>query len=345
MFCTFKHNYLAMIELRSDTFTKPDQPMLAAMMAAEVGDDVFGEDPTVSALEEKLATMLGMEAGLFCPSGTMTNQIAIRVHTQPQDDVICDQYSHVYLYEAGGMMANSGVSVSLLKGDRGRINAEQVAAAIKPDDIHAPISRLVSVENTMNKGGGSYYDFNEFIKLKELVDKHQLKFHLDGARLFNAFVETNEDMQAYGKVFDTISICLSKGLGAPVGSVLLGSKDDIKRARRVRKVFGGGMRQVGYMAAACIYALDNNIGLLKQDHRRAKVIGQTLEDCAFVNDVMPIDTNIVIFSVDDVDEILGKLQENGIMAVPFGANQIRFVTHLDFTDDMLDEMVAILRKL
>jgi threonine aldolase len=334
-----------MIELRSDTFTKPTQPMLEAMMTAEVGDDVFESDPTVNALEEKLAKMLGMEAGLFCPSGTMTNQIAIRVHTQPQDDVICDQYSHVYLYESGGMMANSGVSVSLLAGDRGRINAEQVKAAIKPDDVHAPISKLVSVENTMNKGGGSYYDFKEFLRIKEVVDNHKLKFHLDGARLFNALVETNDDMKAYGNVFDTISICLSKGLGAPVGSVLLGSKVDMKRARRVRKVFGGGMRQAGYLAAAGIYGLDNNIDRLKEDHEKARIIGKELERISFVNEVMPIDTNILIFSVDDVDGIMEKLKNNGILAVAFGANQIRLVTHLDFTDDMLEETVSALRKM
>ena len=332
-----------MIELRSDTFTKPNQAMLEAMMSAEVGDDVFVGDPTVNALEDKLATMLGMEAGLFCPSGTMTNQIAIRIHTQPQDDVICDQYSHVYLYESGGMMANSGVSVSLLAGDRGRINADQVASAIKPDDVHAPLSKLVSVENTMNKGGGSYYDFNEFIKIRKVVDDNGLKFHLDGARLFNAAVETNEDLQAYGNVFDTISICLSKGLGAPVGSVLLGSKADMKRARRVRKVFGGGMRQAGYLAAAGIYGLDNNVAKLKEDHERARVIGKELENCSFVNDVMPIDTNILIFSVDDVQDILAKLKEKDVLGIAFGPNQIRFVTHLDFTDDMLEETVGVLR--
>ena len=332
-----------MIELRSDTFTKPNQAILEAMMAAEVGDDVFEGDPTVSALENKLADMLGMEAGLFCPSGTMTNQIAIRVHTQPQDDVICDQYSHVYLYEGGGMMANSGASVTLLEGDRGRINAGQVEASIKPDDVHAPISKLVSVENTMNKGGGSYYDFDEFIKIRKVIDKNQLKFHLDGARLFNALVENDDDMKAYGRVFDTISICLSKGLGAPVGSVLLGSKAEMKRARRVRKVFGGGMRQAGYLAAAGIYALDNNIERLRDDHEKARTIGKELEGCSFVNNVMPIDTNILIFSVDDVDEILEKLKQNGILGVKFGANQIRFVTHLDFTDDMLEETVSVLR--
>ena len=334
-----------MIELRSDTFTKPTPAMLEAMMTAEVGDDVFEGDPTVNGLESKLASILGMEAGLFCPSGTMTNQIAIRIHTQPQDDVICDQYSHVYLYESGGMMANSGVSVSLLAGDRGRINAEQVESAIKPDDVHAPLSKLVSVENTMNKGGGSYYNFNDFLEIRQVVDRHNLKFHLDGARLFNAVVETNESLTAYGNVFDSISICLSKGLGAPVGSVLLASKADIKRARRVRKVFGGGMRQAGYLAAAGIYGLDHNVDRLKEDHERARILGKELEGCSFVNDVMPIDTNILIFSVDNVEETLSKLKTNGILGVPFGPNQIRFVTHLDFTDDMLDETVKVLRDM
>ena len=334
-----------MIELRSDTFTKPDQPMLEAMMSAEVGDDVFQGDPTVIALEKKLAHMFGMEAGIFCPSGTMTNQIAIRVHTQPQDDVICDQYAHIYLYEGGGMMANSGASVSLLQGDKGRITADQVKAAIRPDDIHAPISKLVSVENTMNKGGGSIYEYGELVKIKNIVDEHGLKYHMDGARMFNALVETGEDPKIYGKLFDTISICLSKGLGAPVGSVLLGSKDDIKRARRVRKVFGGGMRQAGYLAAAGIYALDNNVAKLKEDHRRAREIGKVLASCSFVNDVMPIDTNILIFSVEDVEATMDKLEAKGIYSVKFGPHEIRLVTHLDFTDDMLERTIGILKSL
>lgn len=334
-----------MIELRSDTFTKPDKAMLEAMMAAEVGDDVFGLDPTVNALEQKLADQFGMEAGIFCPSGTMTNQIAIRVHTQPQDDVICDRYAHIYLYEGGGMMANSGASVSLLEGDRGRITAEQVRAAIKPDDIHAPISRLVGVENTMNKGGGSIYDYRELVKIRSVVDEYNLKFHMDGARLFNALVETGEDPKLYGKLFDTISICLSKGLGAPVGSVLLGSHEEIKRARRIRKVFGGGMRQAGYLAAAGIYAIDNNVVKLKEDHRRAREIGKVLESCAYVNDIMPIDTNILIFSADDVPGILAKMEARGVLGIPFSPKDIRLVTHLDFTDEMLEETIRVLKSI
>lgn len=334
-----------MIELRSDTFTKPTKPMLEAMMSAEVGDDVFGDDPTVNKLEEKIATIFGMEEAVFCPSGTMANQIGIRVHTQPQDEVICDKNSHVYLYEGGGMASNSGVSPALLDGNRGRINASQVEAAIKPDDVHAPVSRLVSLENTMNKGGGSIYNFAEIEKIKELCNVKGLALHLDGARLYNALVESEETPVQFGKVFDTISICLSKGLGAPIGSVLLGSKASIKKARRVRKVFGGGMRQAGYLAAAGIFALDNNVERLKEDHQRAKDLGDALHEANFVSEVMPVDTNIVIFSVDDTPKRLRQLEEQGVLAVPFGGDQIRFVTHLDFTDDMLDQTVKIIEEL
>lgn len=334
-----------MIELRSDTFTKPTKPMLEAMMSAEVGDDVFGDDPTVNKLEEKMAVIFGMEAAVFCPSGTMANQIGIRVHTQPQDEVICDKYSHVYLYEGGGMASNSGVTPALLDGDRGRITAAQIEAVIKPDDVHAPVSRLVSLENTMNKGGGSYYDFSEIEKIKTLGEAKGLALHLDGARLYNALVETEENPSQYGKVFDTISICLSKGLGAPIGSVLLGSKAHIKKARRVRKVFGGGMRQAGYLAAAGLYALDNNVARLREDHQRARDLGEALNRANFVLEVMPVDTNIVIFSVDDVQKRLEQFKAKGVLAVPFGGNQIRFVTHLDFTNEMLEQTVKIIEEI
>ncbi|MCF6353198.1 MAG: aminotransferase class I/II-fold pyridoxal phosphate-dependent enzyme [Cyclobacteriaceae bacterium] len=334
-----------MIELRSDTFTKPTKPMLEAMMAAEVGDDVFGDDPTVNLLEEKIAGIFGMEAAVFCPSGTMTNQIAIRIHTQPQDEVICDKNSHVYLYEGGGMASNSGVSPALLDGDRGRITASQIEAVIKPDDIHAPVSRLVSLENTMNKGGGSYYNFAEIVKIKTLCDNKGLALHLDGARLYNALAETNETPLDYGNVFDTISICLSKGLGAPIGSVLLGSAAQIKKARRVRKVFGGGMRQAGYLAASGIFALDNNVARLRKDHQRARALGEALNNARFVQEVMPVDTNIVIFLVDSVEKRLAQFKKKGVLAVPFGDNQIRFVTHLDFTEEMLEKTVNIIEEI
>lgn len=334
-----------MIELRSDTFTKPTKPMLDAMMAAEVGDDVFGDDPTVNKLEEKMANIFGMEAAVFCPSGTMANQIGIRVHTQPQDEVICDKNSHVYLYEGGGMASNSGVSPALLDGNRGRVTVDQIEAVIKPDDVHAPVSRLVSLENTMNKGGGSIYDFEEIEKIKKLCDAKGLSLHLDGARLYNALVESEETPKQFGTAFDTISICLSKGLGAPIGSVLLGSQEHIKKARRVRKVFGGGMRQAGYLAAAGIYALDNNVERLREDHQRARALGDALQGAHFVSEVMPVDTNIVIFSVDNVQKRLAQLEEKGVLAVPFGGNQIRFVTHLDFTDEMLEKTISIIKSI
>jgi len=245
------------LDLRSDTLTKPSAGMREAMYAAPLGDDVFGEDPTVNALEEKIAALFGKEAALFCPSGTMTNQIAIRLHTGPQKEVICHQHSHIYLYEGGGIMANSMASVKLLTGDLGKITASQVAESINPDDVHAPETTLVSIENTMNKGGGSIYTLDEVRPIQALCQERGLKLHLDGARLFNALVETGDAPAEWGNLFDTISICLSKGLGCPIGSVLLGSKVGINRARKVRKVFGGGMRQAGFLAAAGIYALDH----------------------------------------------------------------------------------------
>ncbi len=335
------------IDLRSDTITKPTPAMLEAMMSAKVGDDVFEDDPTVNALQEKVADLFGMEAALYCPSGTMTNQIGIRVNTQPQDEVICHKHSHVYLYEGGGMMWNSMCSPKLLEGDRGRITAEQVAEAINPDDIHFPNSKLVVLENTMNKGGGAIYDLEEIKKIRKICDEHRLKLHLDGARLFNALVETGESPKEYGTLFDTISVCFSKGLGAPVGSVLLGSNETIKHARRVRKALGGGMRQVGYLAAACIYALDHNLERLKEDHTRAKHIGQLMEQLPDVSQVYPVDTNIVIAELADRTSkaYLSQLEEAGILAVSFGPNLVRFVTHLDFSDDHLMEFEQRLKKI
>ena len=328
------------IDLRSDTLTKPTPGMLDAMMSAQVGDDVFGEDPTVSELEQTAAMMLGFEGGLFCPSGTMTNQIAIRLLTQPQDEVICDKRSHIYLYEGGGIASNSLVSVELLDGDRGRINPDQIVNCIKPDDIHFPKSRLVALENTVNKGGGSYYSMNEINKIKNVCDDNNLVMHLDGARLFNAFVETGEDPKEVGKVLDTASICLSKGLGAPVGSVLLSSEENIKKARRVRKVFGGAMRQAGYLAAAGIYALENHISRLRDDHKIAREIARILSGCPQIKQIEPVDTNIVIFSVADdinVNQFLQKLKKVNILALPFGRKSIRMVTHLDIKEQMLNE--------
>ena len=336
------------IDLRSDTVTKPSHGMLEAMMSAKVGDDVFGDDPTVIELEEKVAGKFGKEASLYCPSGTMTNQIAMKVHTKPGDEVICDESSHVYRYEGGGIGFNSGASVRLINGDRGRINAQQVIENINPDDIHFPVSRLVVAENTSNRGGGSCYDFDELKKISEACKENNLKFHLDGARLFNALTETGESTKQVGGIFDSISICLSKGLGAPIGSLLIGNRDFLKQARRIRKVFGGGMRQAGYIAAAGIYALEHNINRLNEDHHKAKIIGQTLQSCNFVKEVLPIQTNIVVFKLIDTikdTDFLETLKENNILAVGFGSQTIRMVTHLDFTDGMLDELVRVLNFL
>ncbi|OEK06432.1 threonine aldolase family protein [Roseivirga misakiensis] len=336
------------IDLRSDTLTKPTPGMLDAMMSAEVGDDMFGEDPSVTALEKRAADMFGMEAALYCASGTMTNQIGIRLHTTLQDEVICHKYSHIYLYESGGLMSNSGVSVRLLEGERGLIKAEDVKAAIQPDDIHAPVSRVVSLENTMNKGGGSCYDFDEITAIREICDTNGLALHLDGARLFNALIATGQDPKAYGEVFDTISICLSKGLGAPVGSILLGNHDDIKRSKRIRKVMGGAWRQAGYIAAAANYALDYQVDRLVEDHDRAKAIATVLGDLAYVEEVYPCETNILIFKLSDKytnDAFLKKLADKNIHAFGFGPQLIRFVTHHDFTDDHMTELIAVLKTL
>lgn len=336
------------IDLRSDTVTRPGKEMLDYMLKAEVGDDVFGDDPTAQFLEEKMAGMFGKEAAIFCPSGTMTNQIAVKVHTQPGEEIICDITSHVYNYEGGGIAFNSGCSVRLVHGVRGRMKPDQIHGNINPDNVHYPQTRLVIAENTSNKGGGSIYDINDLIQIGKICRENDLLFHLDGARLFNALVETGEKTEDYGKIFDSISVCFSKGLGAPVGSILTGSKDFIYKARRIRKVLGGSMRQVGYLAAAAIYAIENNVQRLKDDHRRAKELGSYLTSMNFIGEVMPVQTNIIIFSLNDKysqDEFLRLLNEKGLLAVEFGPQKIRMVTHLDYTDEMLSGTIDILKGL
>lgn len=334
------------IDLRSDTVTKPTKGMLEAMFKAEVGDDVFGEEPTVNALEQKAAKLFGMEAALFCPSGTMTNQIAINVHTRPGDEVLCDVTSHIYNYEGGGIASNSGVQAQLIHGDEGRISAQQIVEHIKPTYDWMTRTTLVSIENTGNKAGGSYYSLQQMKELSEVCKKHELKYHLDGARIFNAIVENDYIPADLGKLFDSVSICLSKGLGAPVGSLLLGNKEFIKKARRVRKVFGGGMRQAGYLAAAGIYALDNHVRRLKEDHQRAKQLEKIVGKLDYVDRVIPVYTNIVIFNLNEniqPQAYVEKLAAAGIKSSGFGKQAIRFVTHLDFTDDMLGKVEDILK--
>jgi threonine aldolase len=336
-----------MINLISDTVTKPTDAMRKAMMGAAVGDDVFGQDPTVNELEAKMANMFGKEAAVYCPSGTMTNQIAIKVHTQPLDEVICDHYSHVYQYETGGYAYNSGVGINLIEGTNGKITAAQIEAAIKPVFDWLPISKLVVLENTCNKGGGSYYTLEEIEPIQQLCQDKGLKLHLDGARLFNALVETGESTQEVGRLFDSISICLSKGLGAPVGSVLIGNADFIRQARRVRKVMGGGMRQAGILAAACIYALDHHVDRLKEDNDKAKELGALLETMPYVESVRPVKSNIVIFDVKSPETaatFLDKLAKQGIQASPFGPQTVRFVTHLDYTQEMHQKVLEKLKK-
>ncbi|MDF1696205.1 MAG: GntG family PLP-dependent aldolase [Saprospiraceae bacterium] len=334
-----------MINLISDTVTKPCTDMLNFMLQAEVGDDVFSEDPTVNDLESYCAALFGKEKALFCPSGTMTNQIAIKCHTQPLDEVICDHYSHVYQYETGGYAFNSNVAINLIEGTNGKITAQQIASAIKPVYDWLPISKLVVLENSCNKGGGSYYELDEIKPISDLCKEKGLKLHLDGARLFNVLVETGESTKAVGKLFDSISICISKGLGAPVGSLLIGDADFIKQARRFRKVMGGGMRQAGYLAAACKYALINNVNRLKEDNQKARDLGGLLATLPYVKAVRPVKTNIVIFDLKDeitAEFFLDRMKNEGIIGSAFGPQTVRFVTHLDYTDQMHSEVLNVL---
>ena len=336
------------IDFRSDTVTRPTEPMLQAMMQAKVGDDVFGDDPSINELESMVAEMFGMEAALFCPSGTMTNQIAIKCHTQPGDEVICDETAHIYQYEGGGIAFNSGASVKLLPGNLGRITADQVLSVINPDDPHRAHSSLVCLENTSNRGGGSCYDFEEVKRIYKVCKDKDLKFHLDGARLFNALVVKRETPKQYGELFDSISVCLSKGLSCPVGSLLIGKKDFIKKGRRVRKVFGGGMRQAGYLAAAGIYALKNNIDRLAEDHAHAKQIADAIAKKDFVKMVLPVETNIIIFELKETHSastLVAKLKEDDILSNAISPKRVRFLVHLDITKEMVTKATEVFSKL
>ncbi len=327
------------IDLRSDTVTRPTPGMLANMLQAPLGDDVFMEDPTVKMLEEKAAALFGHENALFCPSGTMTNQIAVKILTLPAEEIICDRNSHVYMYEGGGLAFNSGVSARLIQGNRGRIYPDQILENINPDQVYHPVTSLVVLENTSNRGGGSYYTLPEMAAINSLCRQKKLKIHLDGARIFNALAETKDSPLSTGSLFDTISVCLSKGLGAPAGSLLISSAENIKKARRVRKILGGGMRQSGILAAAGIYALDHHISRLPEDHRRARELAGLLMEQSWVEDIFPVDTNIILFKLSgslSPENFIEKMKARNILMATAGGGYIRAVTHLDFTDDMLE---------
>lgn len=337
----------SLINLVSDTVTLPTPEMRSYMHEAEVGDDVFQEDPTVNDLQRYAADMFGKEAALFCPSGTMTNQIAIKMHTNPLDEIICDINSHVYQYETAGYSFNSGVGVNLIEGTNGKFTAAQLEKHIKPVYDWLPLSKLVVIENSCNKGGGSYYTLDEIKPIREVCDAHGLKLHLDGARLFNVLVETKESTQQVGELFHSISICLSKGLGAPVGSLLIGDKDFILGARRFRKVMGGGMRQAGIIAAAGKYALTNHVERLADDNKRAKEIGAFLESLPYVGDIRPVKTNILVFDLKegyDSQKFMDFLASHQILCKPISGTTMRFVTHLDFKAHMLPRLFEVLQK-
>jgi threonine aldolase len=337
------------VNLISDTVTLPSSGMLDAMQNAKVGDDVFKEDPAVNALEDKVAQLFGKEAALFFPSGTMANQTAIKIHTQPGEQLICDHYAHVFNYEGGGVSFNSGVSCALIEGERGRITAAQVASKINPPDFyHSPLSTLVCLENTTNKGGGAFYDLKAIEAIRTVCDEHQLGLHLDGARIWNALVASGQDAKSYGSLFDTISVCFSKGLGAPVGSALIGSKAAMEKALRVRKVFGGGMRQAGFLAAAASFAIDHQWESLSEDHRKAKELKSVLEQLPYIKKVEAVDTNIVIFNLSDTAkeaDFMNKLQEQEIRFISMGQGKLRMVTHRDYTQTQHQYVLDILQKL
>ena len=338
-----------MIDLRSDTLTKPTQGMLEAMMSAKVGDDVYKEDPSVNALEKRLAELFSMDDALFFPSGTMANQAALKLHTNPGEQVICDKYAHIYNYEGGGASFNSGISCQLIDGYRGMFTAEQAEAAINPPDFyHSPLTSLIAVENTTNKGGGACWDFEELQRMRLVASRHNLGYHLDGARLWNALIEKNESPKQYGELFDTISVCLSKGLGCPMGSVLLGNKDLMKGALRIRKILGGGMRQIGFAAAAGLYALDNHWDRMIEDHKKAKEIGELLSKLPAIKKVEPIETNIVIFELNntvDESDFMKRLNQKSIRISNMGSRKLRIVTHLDYTNEMHNKLMTELKNI
>lgn len=338
-----------MIDLRSDTVTIPCKEMLNFMLQAKLGDDVFGEDPTVNELQDYASTLFGKEAALFCSSGTQTNQIAINLHVSPGGEVICHSDSHVYKYEGGGIARNSGASTRTINGNQGRMVLKEISKWINPKaDVHYPLTQLICVEDTSNRGGGAVCDFAEIVKIKAFCQKMNIPLHLDGARVFNALTENKVDIKEYARQFDSISVCLSKGLGAPVGSLLLGNKGFIEKARRVRKVFGGGMRQAGIIAAGGLYALKNNVDRLSIDHSHAKQLQKALLSSSFVKKVVSTETNIVVFELMEhskLEEYLYEFEAKGVLGIKFGEGVIRFVTHLDIHEKDIENTCEIIQSM
>lgn len=337
------------IDLRSDTITKPSKAMREAMMNAEVGDDVFGEDPTINRLQEISADLFDFQAGLFVPSGTMANEIAINVHTRPGDEVILDSLCHIINFESGAPGLLSGVNLITISAEKGYLTSDQIKKAIRPDQIQFARTSLICLENTNNYAGGSLFPINEIRKIAEVATKYKIKMHMDGARIFNAITAEKIIPSVYSKYFDSLTFCISKGLGAPVGSVLLGSGDFIERSRKIRKIFGGGMRQAGILAAAGIYALENNVSRLSEDHENAKTLAIALQKTkTFDVDPDAVESNIVIFRLTDLSltpaTATEKLAMHGIKVFPFGANQLRAVTHLDVSKDDINEACLTLQK-
>jgi threonine aldolase len=342
-----------MIDLRSDTVTKPTPGMLAAMAAADVGDDVFGEDPTVNELERRTAATFGLEAGLFVPSGTMANQIAVRVHCRPQDEVLIESTSHVYLWEGGGPAALSGVTCRTIdsRTRNGLLcEADLVGKVRPPTDLHAVRTRMVSLENTHNRGGGAVYSPDAVAAISRWARQNGLAMHLDGARIWNAIVKTGVGANKWAEMFDTVAVCFSKGLGAPVGSMLLGPRDLIAHGRRIRKLFGGAMRQAGYLAAACLYALDNHVERLAEDHENAQIIAEAVADVPGLTLTPPeVETNLVWFEVDakhgTAKQVSERLKAHGVRVAPLGENVVRAVTHLGVTRDECIKAAGVIREL
>ncbi|NIM20698.1 MAG: aminotransferase class I/II-fold pyridoxal phosphate-dependent enzyme [Candidatus Latescibacteria bacterium] len=337
------------VDLRSDTVTRPVPEMRKAIAEAEVGDDVFGDDPTVNALEARVAGEFGREAALFVPSGTMANQVALAALTQPGDEVILDRQSHIFNYEVAAASAISGIQFNALDGDRGVITTRDIAPCIREPNVHCPETRVISLENTHNRAGGRIFPLEEMISIKALADRHHLKVHLDGARIANASVATGISFAAYASCADTVSMCFSKGLGAPIGSIVVSDHETIERARKKRKMFGGGMRQVGILAAAANYSLDHHVGRLRDDHENAARLGEIISSIDGMTLLYPVETNIVVFRLDEraytLDGFLSSLKEHRVLAVPFGPRTVRMVTHLDVGADDISYVESVLRDL